>query len=244
MIFHHKKKYIKKCLLLYILFVCACAGQKNKFTYPVPDKKNDSEPVQIIEINEITENRDGSGAAYMPDWLTSFISGGIEEVEKLTSYQNRYLFIGRNKGGNFLALNKWAENFTVVQDFPRLAAVRIEKKLISAAALYPDDEYGDFYEALVKKAFSGEYPDAIKEETYWIKTMPNQVYDAAELAEEQERITAPSEVYIFFVFASIDKTTMQSIIKEMMDDTFASVKPTRAQNAAINRLRQTFFEGF
>jgi hypothetical protein len=118
-------------------------------------------------------------------------------------------------------LNKWAGNFTVIQDFPRLAGVRIEKRLNSTALLYPDDEYGEFYESFVKKAFSAEYADAVKEQSYWIKTT--------------------AEVYEFYVFISMEKSKMQSIIRTMMSNTLAAVTPTRAQNAAINRLRQFFF---
>jgi hypothetical protein len=146
------------------------------------------------------------------------------EVEELNSFQNRYVFIGKNKGSNFIALNKWAGNFTVVQDFPLLAAVRIEKRLNSSATLFPDDEYGEFYEAFVKKIFNAEYHGAVKEQTYWIKTT--------------------AEVYEFYVFVSMEKIKMQSIIRTMMSDSLAAVTPTRAQSAAINRLRIIFFEGF
>jgi hypothetical protein len=202
----------------------ACTSQTNAISHPVPDKKNDDEPVLSIDVSSIKETQDGPGAAYLPDWLISYMKGGIAEVEKLDFCLNRYVFIGKNRGVNFIALNKWAGNFTVIQDFPRLAAVRIEKRLNSSASLYPDDEYGDFFEVFVKKAFNAEYPDAVKEQTYWIK------------------IT--DEVYEFYVFVSMEKSKMQSIIMAMISDTLVTVTPTRAQNAAINRLRLNFFEGF
>jgi hypothetical protein len=204
--------------------LCACASRTDAISHPVPDKEDDNEPVLNIDVNNIKETQDGISAAYLPNWLISYMKGGIAEVEKLDLYQNRYVFIGKSRGANFIALNKWAGNFTVIQDFPRLAAVRIEKKLNSAASRYPDDEYGEFYEALVKKAFSAEYLDAVKEQTYWIKTT--------------------AEVYEFYVFLSMEKSKMQSIIRTMMTDSLATVTPTRAQNPAINRLRQVFFEGF
>jgi hypothetical protein len=169
------------------------------------------------------------------------MKGGIAEVEKLDFNLNRYVFIGKNRSANFIALNKWAGNFTVIQDFPRLAAVRIEKRLNSTASLYPDDEYGEFYEALVKKAFSAEYLDAVKEQTYWIKITADQGNNAA---GAPAGAATPSEVYEFYVFVSMEKSKMQSIIKTMMADSLIAVTPTRAQNVAINRLRQIFFEGF
>jgi hypothetical protein len=176
----------------------------------------------------------------LPDWLIFYFKGGIAEVEKLDSCKDRYVFIGKNRGANFIALNKWAGNFTVIQDFPRLAADRIEKRLNSTTSLYPDDEYGDFYEMLVKKAFNAEYPDAVKEQTYWIKTAA-EVNNAA--GAPQGAAAAP-ENYEFYIFVSMEKNKMQSIIRTMMANTLAAVTPTRAQNAAINRLQQIFFEGF
>jgi hypothetical protein len=201
----------------------ACTSQTNSISHPVPDKKNDDEPLLSIGLSGIKETQDGPGTEYLPDWLISYFKGGIAEVEKLDYCQNRYAFIGRNRGANFIALNKWAANFTVVQDFPWLAAVRIEKRMNSSVLLYPDDEYGEFNEAFVKKAFNAEYSGAVKEQTYWIKT---------------------DEVYEFYVFVSMEKNKMQSIIRTMMSDALAAVTPTRAQNAAINQLQQLFFEGF
>jgi hypothetical protein len=204
--------------------LCACASQTDAISHPIPDKEKDDEPIPIFDLSSIKETQDGSSAAYLPDWLISYFKGGIAEVEELDSFQNRYVFIGINRGPNFTALNKWAGNFTVIQDFPLIVAVRIEKRLNSQAALYPDDEYGEFYEAFVRKAFNAEYSDAVKEQIYWIKTT--------------------DEVYEFYVFISMEKIKLQSIIMTMMADTLAAVTPTRSQNAAINKLQQIYFEGF
>jgi hypothetical protein len=117
----------------------------------------------------------------------------------------------------------------VTHDFSRLAALRIEKKLISSAALYPDDEYGHFYEKLVKKAFDAEYPSVLMEGTYWIKKRNPDGF---------------TDIYEFFVFISIDKISMQVFVNEMISKVRETVVPSRAQSAAINRLQQSFFEGF
>jgi hypothetical protein len=221
--------------------LCACASQTDAISHPIPDKKKDDEPMPIFDLSSIKETQDGSGAAYLPDWLISYFKGGIAEVEELDSFQNRYVFIGKNRGSNFTALNKWAGNYTVIQDFPLNVAVRIEKRLNSQATSYPDDEYGEFYEAFVKKAFNAEYPDTVKEQSYWIKTTADLRFNAA---GQPQGTAALSDIYEFYVFISMEKSKMQSIIRTMMSDTLATVTTTRAQNAAINRLRQFFFEGF
>jgi len=226
-----KRKFLMAFFLFAAVLLCSCAGQGANSYRPVPNYADDVIPEKSIFIGDITQTRGGAGYAHLPGWLFAFINGGIEEVEGMDFYRDKYCFIGTNESGNFGALNKWAENYSVAQDFPRLAAVRIEKRLISAAALYPDDEYGSFYEIMVKKAFDAEYAGAFLEDTFWIKKKGNQS-------------DSSGEAYEFFVFISIDRITMRNILENMMTEKLALVTPTRAQNTAIKRLQQDFFAGF
>jgi len=230
-------------ILVCLSFFCACIFNRNVSGNIPGDADKIQDAVKIIKIESITETMDGIGAVYLPDWLTAYITGGIAKAEELNLYSNKYLFIGNSSGSNFIALSKWADNFTVVHDFPRLAAARIEKRMIYSGALYPDDEYGFFFERLIKKAFVADYPGAIKEETYWIKTLNNNVNEDMD-ADDANDANNYREIYDFFVFISIDKTAMQVIIKNMMAEVFAAVTPTRAQTSSIIRLQQNFFEGF
>lgn len=220
-------------LVFHVIILSVCAGNKIN-TQPGNMGNNE---LTAFPAGEILESQDGFGPAYLPDWMFAFINGGIAETEKLDSYQDKYLFIGKIESDNFNALSKWAKSFTVDRNFPALAAARIEKRLISGSSLNPDDEYGIFFETLVKKAYGGEYPGAVTEEIYWIKIRRSPVY--GEPAENVLR-----DMYEFFVLVSIDKTAMQTIIKNMITETITAVKPARAQRAAINRLQQFFFEGF
>ncbi|MCL2804964.1 MAG: hypothetical protein FWD26_03390 [Treponema sp.] len=178
---------------------------------------------KTIEIGEIIERK--NPARSIPQWLLTFIDGGIEEVEKLETFNDKYVFVAVNQGENVIALNKWADNFTAAYDFTNFAAIRIEERMILTASLYPDDEYGLFFETFIKNAYSAEYQDAEKEETYWIKH------------------SAP-ETYHFFILLTIKKSSMQSTIRRMMAQTNAAVAPTGSHAIAVNRLRQNFFEGF
>jgi len=232
-----KNNKLAAVFFLCVIIIGACVGQNNLISYPTPEYFKNDNVEDSIMINDITETKEGAGVVRLPVWLTAFINGGIEEAEKMDIYSGRYLFIGKQEGINFDVMNKWTRNYTVKQDFPRLAAARIEKRMISTAALYPDDEYGLFYETTVKKAYNGEYIGAAIEDTYWIKT---KVYNDGDIKNENNFL----ETYKFFVFISIDKTEMQTIIKKMMSEANAAVTSTRAQKAAINRLQQNFFEGF
>ncbi|MCL2243674.1 MAG: hypothetical protein FWC03_04310 [Treponema sp.] len=228
---------MKKIILaVYVLLLISCAGQQKILFRPEPGY-NDVTHNNSVSINDIVETKEGFGNAGIPGWLLSFWEGGIEEVEKIYIYRNRYCFIGTSKGSNFSALNKWADNYSVVHDFPRMAAVRIERKMISAAALYPDDEYGSFFEIMVKKAFDAEFSDAILEGTYWIKRKADQIETSYDINETED-------VYEFYVFISVSKTAMMTIVEEMITESLALVNPTRAQNIAIRRLAQNFFLEF
>jgi hypothetical protein len=97
--------------------------------------------------------------------------------------------------------------------------------MISAASLYPDDEYGRFFEIFIKDAYSTEYQGAIKEEIYWIKhSVP--------------------ETYHFFLLITIDQNTMQTTVRSMMAQANAAVVLSGSQAASVNRLLQAFFEDF
>jgi hypothetical protein len=217
-------------LLVLILF--SCAGRNNTGFVPVPDFGYYNHEEKTIDINSITETRDGG---YLPDWLRAFFNGGIAEVEKLDSYYNKFVFIAGNEGVNFPALNIWANNFSQVKDFPVFAAKRIEKRMILSAVLYPDDEYGKFFETMVKKAYNAEYSGVLKEDTYWVKFSDN---------GDNILNNGTAEVFNFYILLTIDKIKMETVISVMMAETMAVVSPIDAQRTSINRLRQYFYQGF
>jgi len=227
------KKFI---LAVFVILLISCSGQQRILFRPEPGY-NDVIQNNFISIEDIAETKDGPGNANIPGWLSAFLRGGINAVEEIYIYRNRYCFIGVSEGGNFNALNKWAENYSVIHDFPRMAAVRIERRLISAATLYPDDEYGNFFEIMVKKAFDTEFSDAYLEDSFWIKKN-------AELDESPDEMNKTEDTYNFYVFISVSKTVMTAVIENMITETLAVVAPTRAQNSAIRRLQQNFFLEF
>ena len=197
-----------------------------------PDHHYWEEQRTTAEQNEIilTQNTD------MPEWLDLYLAGGIFEIERAYRYQGQYVFVGSNRGNNFNALQKWAEGFTVEQDFPQLAALRIENRMILGASLYPDDEYGGYFEALIKEAFNTQYPGAVKEETYWIRTKTAN-------SGNGENITS-AEQYEFFVFLSIEKELLRDTINFLLLNVYSRTELTRNQKAAITYIQQNFFEGF
>ncbi|MDR2134881.1 MAG: hypothetical protein LBP27_07205 [Treponema sp.] len=225
-----------------LLLLASCAGEPRKIIF---DPVSSVDPLTAYppdvqaapDSSLITESQSGTAGAFIPGWVERFMKGGTESVEALEGYSGKYIFIAKNTGKNFAALSQWAAGFSAEQDFPRLAAERIAKRLIGAASLYPDDEYGDFFEALVKSASDAFYPDAVKEETFWIKRRSPSTEQESGSVE-----TAAAESYDFFVLISIDKVSLQNRIRELMEN--IKTAPTRNQAAAIENIRQSFSEGF
>jgi hypothetical protein len=229
------KVYFPGFFLIFLLF--SCAGRNNTGFVPIPDNEYYKHEQKIIDISNITETRDGG---YLPDWLRAFFNGGIEEVERIDAYYNKFVFIAGNEGVNFFALNIWANNFSQIKDFPIFAAKRIEKRMILSAVLYPDDEYGVFFETMVKKAYNAEYPGVVKEDTYWVKFSDN----GDNILNNGESANANTEIYNFYILLTIDRMKLEPVISGMMAETMAVVTPTDAQRTSINRLRQYFYQGF
>ncbi|MDR0465469.1 MAG: hypothetical protein LBG94_10215 [Treponema sp.] len=232
-------KFFFPAAVLFVILISffSCASRSAGVFIPIPDENYYGNDNNIgIGISDITGTKDDSPTGYLPAWLSFYIIGGLEAVENLYRFNDKYVFVAVNESDNLAALNRWAENFSAAHDLAVLAAARVEKRMISSASLYPDDEYGLFFERMVKSAYNGEYPGAAKEETYWIKTKTN---NSGELIGNDQ-----SEIIMYFILLSIDKKTMQTVIDGLAAQTAASVTLTRNQSAAVNRLRQTFFNGF
>jgi len=231
------KKYFSAAgFILIVIILFSCTSSSANIFIPVPDENYFGNDNNIgIGISDIIGTKDGSQSGYLPTWLSFYIIGGLEAVENLNRFNDKYVFIAVNESDNFIVLTRWADNFSAAQDLPMLAAARVERRMISSASLYPDDEYGLFFETMVKNAYNSGYPGAVKEETYWIKT---------KTGNDSPDSNSQSETIMFFVLISVDKNTIQTVITDLAAQTAASVTLTRNQSAAVNRLRQTFFDGF
>jgi len=217
--------------LLLLIIIFSCAGNKEKIFIPADNFNTVNE--NTISLTDIVDTQAGKRIENMPDWLLKYIEGGVNNAETLYSFSGKYLFVAKNENRNFNALKKWEENYTVQNNFPMIAATRIERRLISAATLYPDDEYGEFFENTVKKAYNASYDGAAIEDSFWIKTN-----------ESENDNNSPEEKYIYFILTSIDKGKLYEIIKNITAEAASGIKLNRKQNAAVKNIQQNFFMGF
>jgi hypothetical protein len=235
----------KIILLLPILFFTACATKKEPIVFrPDPVQNKLQEQTGPSESWEIIKSQNGSPEKEIPAWLRGYLDRGIQGVESLDAYRGKYVFVGENRGVNINVLQQWADGFTTAQDLPRLIVQRVEKRLVASATLYPDDEYGEYFAAMIKEISNGEYAQAQKEQVFWIqqRKIPAVKEDAANSETPPERDNP--ERYEFFVLVSVNKEVLQEKIQKTMTDIKTHTAPTKEQRAAIANINQTFFEGF
>ncbi|MCL2191126.1 MAG: hypothetical protein FWB79_03970 [Treponema sp.] len=221
--------------------LAACVGQTPQRIIVPRDPVGDrfQEWTDPLETWRIVESQNGTGNTNLPRWVHYFYTGRIDMIEDMERFDERYVFIGRNQGNNFNALRQWAKNFSPEQDLARLIVHRVERRFVAETALYPDDEYGDFFIRVIRSVSNGEFPGAVREEMFWVRREmvsagDDETYDEPRILERFE----------YLVLISIDAETLQSQLRRIMEQARASVSPTRGQAAAISNIQQTFFEGF
>ena len=239
-------KLLRATFLLSLVF-SACTGQTpQRIIVPRdPVGARFQQWIDPLETWQIVESQNGMGETDLPRWVRYFYTGRTGMIEDMERFNGRYVFIGINQGSNLNALRQWAKNFSPEQDLARLIVHRVERRFVVEASLYPDDEYGDYFMRVIRKVSNEDFPDAVKEEMFWVRREMVSHGDTGDWYEgeaPQEGIV--SERFEYLVLVSIDIETLQSRIRQIMESARISVSPTREQAAAISNIQQTFFEGF
>jgi hypothetical protein len=216
-------------LILGVFFLSSCITDSSKQTYKLPEIP---EEIRNPRTFTITDHKNKSIGEAVPEWVNLYLNSGLREVEALRTYQGSYVFVQRNEGNNFNALQLWQDNFSVELDFPRLAATRIEARF-SASIPYPDEEYGAFYEALIRAASDASWTGAKTVDNFWIRKL----YPANETEGEQE-------TWEFLVLVTIEKSRFSSQLEKIFENINPVPPPDKNQISAINQVKERFYEKF
>ena len=216
-------------LILGAFFLSSCTINSGRRTFELP-----SIPEEVVtpRIFTIIDYKNKSVGEAVPEWVNLYLNSGLREVEALRTYQGSYVFVHRNEGNNFNALRLWQDNFSVELDFPRLAAARIEARF-SASISYPDEEYGAFYEALIRATSDASWTGAKTEDDFWIRKR----YPAIETEGEQEN-------WEFLILITMEKSRFSSQLGKIFENINPVPPPDKNQIAAINQVKERFYEKF
>jgi len=216
-------------LILGAVFLSSCTTNSGKRAYKLPELPEETKAPIIFTIIDYKNKSIGEA---VPEWVNRYLDSGLREVEALRTYQGSYVFVHRNEGNNFNALQLWKDNFSVELDFPRLAAARIEARF-SASIPYPDEEYGAFYEALIRAASDASWTGAKTEDDFWIRKR----YPANETEGEQEN-------WEFLILITMEKSRFSSQLGKIFENIHPVPPPAKNQISAINQVKERFYEKF
>lgn len=227
------KKRLRAWFFLAGMLFSGCVGQQRARLPYIAD-----EPPETAEANWIIvdyKNRDHGEE--IPEWVNFFLENNISSIEKLNDNQGCYTFLGINSGTNFQALRQWRDAFNPDLDFARLAAARMEKRFLAFAASYPDDEYGGYFEEMIRAASDARWTGAIKQDDFWI-------YRHFQGEDEITGTASDKPLYDFLILVVIDKGTLAAQINTLLRNVQSPVPLTRDQRNAVARIQERFFEDF
>jgi hypothetical protein len=238
---------LKAVLLLLVLVFSGCLLRQRRETplpgfpeAPAAERRGSA----ANPMPQIQDYRNKAAGGDIPEWVSRYFTEGGAGLEKTAEYQGKYVFVGENRGSNPAALSQWQTAFSPAQDFARLAASRIEARLTAGAAgSYPDNVYGHFFEAAVKRAYDTKYQGVQKEDGFWVRLVSPELPPAApgeEDAEGEEEAERP--VYVFLVLLSIDRPWFEAQVNGIFDSVKAELPLARSAEAAVNRVRENFFD--
>jgi len=218
----------RSAALLAVIVLSGCAGQQNFPLWQDEPLKVEMSSWEILDF----DNKDNGGI--IPDWVFFYLDGNIASIENIRGYQNHYVFVGANKGTNYIALRQWRAAFSPGLDFARLAAIRIEKRFLKSAVTYPDDEYGGYFEAMIRAASDAQWEGVIRRQDFWLHRRIKGI----------DEETPDTEIYDFLILLIIEKDLMKQQVSTLLQNVRSPAPLSRYQRTAVSRVQENFFDGF
>jgi len=228
------KRFFSIILLLFVIFLAGCGSRQVR---QPPLREEDPEIVRHISW-ELLDYRDKDNGSSIPVWVQYYLDNNILHIEDFFDYSDHFVFIASNSGTNVNALQQWMNAFSAELDFPRLVAVRMENRFLNAAVLFPDDEYGSFFVALIRAASDAHWQGAVRAEDFWVyRSFVGFDNPETELPETWER-------YEFLILVIVEKNILIPQIESILQNVQPSSALSRYQRNAVNRVIENFFDGF
>ena len=241
-------------LLFFMPFTsCSLSQQRENLPYSVPS-------AQVSRIIEILDYEGRASGAELPEWVSLYINGGGAALEKLDEFAPYFVFVAEQSLPNLDTLIQWGDNFSLERDVPQLILLRAYRRLTGNLFINPDDLYGGFFEAFIKRLASRRWPTAQKHYQTWVLVRripalaPSDTpdsgvsdEDAAEQAlpeDSGEGASFDTRSYMYLILNVIEKTELENAIKFEMNDIKPDAPLSRDQTQAVNSIKSNFFNGF
>ena len=201
--------------------------------------KEDPEPKELeakVKTEVLEHKGTALGVNQLPVWVETYISEGVKAIEKLSSYEGSYCFVGEEAGSNLDALQVWVSSFDIPGEIAANVSTRVNALFTGAASGSPDGEYGTYFENIVKTTSSASYSGARKVNDWWILTRR---YDP----DVKKQYTDEYRCYVLY---TIEKDLLDKQVLDMIDRVASETEgATEAQKSAFNNVRTIMeSEGF
>jgi hypothetical protein len=195
---------------------------------PVPEYRERYSVFEVTDHENKAENQD------MPEWVNRYTDEGISGLENMPEYNGSYIFIGKQQGNNLDSLGLWANGFSIERDFSRLVSARIQARFIKSSTGNPAEEFGRYFENVIKNISDTIFTGAQQGGSFWMK---KRIFG-------DDGLTPEGETYECLVLVSIKKDILERQINIILRTTRPEMPPTKEQASASSRLRINFFDGF
>ncbi|MDR2807718.1 MAG: hypothetical protein LBB43_01775 [Spirochaetaceae bacterium] len=225
--------------VLAALIFFGCAGKPKEVLLPWTG----FEQKRYITLFEVVDYQGKEEGKAIPNWVHQYNYTDMRGMENLAEYYDSYVFVASNSGTQFSALQLWAQAWTVHQDFFLMVMERVQNRLINAiqspadgsAPVYPDYQYGAFFEKAIKAVADAHYNNVLQGETFW----------QLKRYLQEDGITVEREAYEFLVLSSINKELLQKQIQAIFADLPPFTPPlTKDQETAVKKVTENFFTLF
>jgi hypothetical protein len=184
---------------------------------------------------EVVDHKTMAIGGDIPEWLSVYMNDGVTAVEALEKYKDKIVFIGEDSGVNLPALKLWVQDFNIAKDIAKMVTTRVQAKSAAAAAGSPDDkELGRYLEDVVKASSDATFTGARKENDFWI----------LKRYFKPDGVTVDREVYEVYVLTTIDRASFKAQLDAILNGTAAKKPVSKESQTAIDRVKESFYEGF
>ncbi|GHU41451.1 hypothetical protein FACS1894190_09560 [Spirochaetia bacterium] len=206
------------------MLFCCKSNSKKKDSVLYDDRQT------AVRITRIVETQNNAEA---PSWVTEYFFNDLQTIDRT---RDDYVFIAEETSSNLKVLLQWEKNFFVEQDIRQLVFMRVYNRFIDNIRISPDEQYGIFFERVLKQTANVFWPDAQQIESFWaIVEYPRDSAQAGSV-----------NFYKLLILNTIPKKTVQAELQSIMNGIQFAKKerPDKDQMIAINRIKNNFFDNF
>lgn len=206
-------------VLVVCLLFASCAS--------TPD---DPEPKQLTSkvTTEILEHKGTAlGITTLPVWVSSYVELGVRGVEKLSDFSEEYCFVAEMTADNLNAGQAWLNGFEVPQIIARQLQSRVESLFVGAAVGAPEDDYGTYFENVVRTTTDVSFSGAKKVSDWWSLIRK---YDP-------DIKKAYTDAYYIYVLYTMPKELLDRQLLDQIEKAEEDSEMSEAQRAAFDNVK-------